>query len=330
MTFLATALQRFFTTYVTGQRGLARNTIVSYRDTCRLLLRHIAATTTSPVDEITVENMDAETVTGFLHYCQHTRGNSPATVNNRLAAIKALATQILLDYPQHAETMRRVLALPRRRQPRPAIAYLTADETTALLTAPNTATWTGRRDQAMLTLAAQTGLRATEIISLTTASIHLDQPGAHVEVVGKGRKQRSTPLTDATIGIMRPYLAERHARPGAVLFPGPRGQALSHDALAQRLKVHLQTTAVNTPNLARKHITFHALRHGAAMRLLEAGVDITVIALWLGHEQTSTTQKYLHADMAAKRNAIDRTRPPGVAAGRYKPSPDILDWLEHL
>jgi site-specific recombinase XerD len=330
MTFLATTLQKFFTVYAADQRGLSRHTITSYRDTIRLLVRYLARTTGQDPDELGVEALNADAVTQFLRHRQDERGNSPATANTRLAAIRALAGQILLDHPEHAETMRRVRAMPRRRQPRRTIAYLTPEETDALLAAPDTATWTGRRDRAMLALTVQTGLRASEVAALTTTSIRLDQPGAHVQCLGKGRKQRSTPLTTATTAVMRTYLAERLAKPGQALFPGPAGNPLSHDALTQRLKTHLAAAAADAPSLTRKSITFHGLRHTAAMRLLEAGVDITVIALWLGHEHTSTTQIYLHANMAAKQQAIDRTRPPNLPAGRYTPEPGIIGWLERL
>jgi integrase/recombinase XerD len=329
MTYLATALQAFFTNYVHTQRNLSDNTIASYRDTWRLLIKYICATQSTSADQIQLEDIDRDTVTAFLDHLIKERANTAATRNARLIAIRVLLAHSLPDHPEHAETIRRILTIPSAKTKKPLISYLNDDETDALIAAPQVATWTGRRDRMMLALVINTGLRISEVSHLTTATIH---PGIspYIECEGKGRKHRATPISAKTRDQMRVYLAERSSRPGTALFPGPHGNALSRDAIEHRLAIHIRTAAEACPSLRTKHVTMHTLRHTTAMNLLHAGVDLTVIALWLGHEQTSTTDIYLHADMQTKKDALERTRPPAVAPGIYKPKPDILTWLEAL
>lgn len=329
MNALATSLQTYFTTFAHTQRDMSANTISSYRDTWRMLLKYLAATLDGPVDALDFEAVTAANVTGFLDYLEHERGNSAKTRNTRLTAIRAVLSRALPDHPEYAATITQVLAIPPRRTTRPVIEFLIPAEIDALLAAPNQQTWTGRRDHALLTMAVQTGLRMGEICSLTCNDIHLGA-GPHIACTGKGRRQRITPLTKSTVTTMTNYLAERDARPGAALFCGPHGQSLSRDALEHRLAKHLVTAAITCPSIAAKHVTMHTLRHTAAMTLLAAGVDATVIALWLGHADTHSTDAYLHADMAIKQAAIDRTRPPDVKPGLYRPEPDILAWLTSL
>ena len=329
MTYLATFLQTFFTDYVHSQRALSANTIRSYRDTWRLLVKHLAATTATSPDQLLLENLDRATVTGFLEHLATQRGNTAATRNSRLAAIRVLLAQALPDHPEHADTIRRVLAIPPAKTTRPLTSYLDQDETAALLAAPNTTTWTGRRDQTMLALAINTGLRVSELAGLTTADVHL-HAGPHIECQGKGRKHRATPISAAMRDQLRAYLEERTLRPGDALFPGPHGQALSRDAIEQRLATHVHAATSACPSLVDKHVTAHTLRHTTAMNLLHAGVDLAVIALWFGHEQTSTTDRYLHADAEIKKDALAKTRPPHVTPGTYSPTADILAWLDSI
>lgn len=329
MNALASSLQSYFTTFAHTQRDLSVNTIASYRDTWRLLLKYLAATLGAPPDAIDLDLLTAANITGFLDDLERERGNCAKTRNARLTAIRAVLCRALPDHPEHAATITQVLAIPPKRTIRKVIEFLTAQEVDALLAAPDRNTWTGRRDHALLVLTVQTGLRVSEVCSLTHEDIHLGT-GPHVACTGKGRRQRITPLTKATVDNMKAYLAEQVTRPGAALFSGPQGRPLSRDALEHRLAKHLTTATATCPSLAAKHITMHALRHTAAMNLLAVGVDISVIALWLGHSDTHSTDAYLHADMAIKQAAIDRTRPPGVKPGTYKPPPDILAWLTAL
>lgn len=329
MNDLATSLQTYFTTFARTQRDLSENTIASYRDTWRMLLKHLTVALDTPADRIDFDALTAANITGFLDHLQHDRGNNAKTRNTRLTAIRAVLSRALPDHPEHAATITQILAIPPKRATRPVIEFLTPEETDALLAAPDRQTWTGRRDHTLLVMAIQTGLRISELCALTLGDIHLGV-GAHVTCTGKGRRQRSTPLTTTTMRTLEHYLTERKTRAGTAAFCGPHGQALSRDALEHRLAKHLNTARTTCPSLARKHVTMHTLRHTAAMNLLIAGVDVAVIALWLGHADTHSTNAYLHADMTIKQAAIDRTRPPGVAPGNYHPEPDILAWLTAL
>ena len=329
MTVLAACLQRYFTDYAHTQRDLSPNTISAYRDSWRLLIKHIVDTRAVPPEAIEIDMITVEQVTAFLDHLQTQRGNSVKTRNARLTAIRAVLSHALPDHPEHADTITRVLAIPARRCPAPPVEFLTPAETDALLAAPDQDTWTGRRDRALLTLAVQTGLRASELTGLTVDDLQLTT-AAHVTCTGKGRRTRATPLTPTTLAVLTPYLAERATRPGQALFPGPRGQHLSRDALERRLARHLATATTRCSSLTGKHVTMHTLRHTAAMNLLTAGVDVAVIALWLGHQTTASTDPYLHADMTIKQTAIDRTRPPKVQPGTYAPAASILTWLDAL
>lgn len=329
MNTLAIHLQTYFTTFAHSQRDLSAHTVSAYRDTWRMLITFLATKTGTSVERIDLDEINADNVTAFLDYLQHERGNSIATRNARLSAIRAVLAHALPGHLEHAGTITRVLAIPPKRHPKPMLDFLTLAESEALIAAPDPSTWTGRRDHALLALAIQTGLRISELTSLTCADVHLGV-GANVTCTGKGRRTRATPLTQATAAVMTGYLAERQARPGEALFCGPRGQQLSRDALEHRLKIHAATAATTCTSIADKHLTMHTLRHTAAMNLLADGVDISVIALWLGHQRTQSTDAYLHADMTIKQAAIDRTRPVHTKPGTYHPEPDILAWLNAL
>lgn len=334
-TYVSTVLQSFFTDYVHRQRSLSAHTVASYRDTWRMLIKHITATTDTPADMILLRQLTRGTITGFLDYLADTRNNSATTRNHRLAAIRVVATYALPDYPEHSDDLRTILAIPPAKTPGRQLHYLTGEEQYALVNAVDTSTWTGRRDQMMLTLTIDTGVRISEVIGLSTTDIHTGS-GAYIAIRGKGRKHRATPLSTATSQRLEDYLEERAQRvarcvhPSQVLFPGPGGDVLSRDAIARRLTIHLAAATPQCGSLQAKHITWHSLRHTTAMNLLHAGVDISVIALWLGHEQISTTQIYLHHDLQVKAKAMERTRPADVTAGVYKPPADILAWLDRL
>ena len=235
----------------------------------------------------------------------------------------------LLRHPEHAHDIQRVLSIPPKRTDRALVTFLDQQEIDALLAAPDRTTWTGRRDHALLMLAIQTGLRASELTTLNVADVQL-AGAAHVTCEGKGRKQRITPLTRTTSAVLRVWLAERAGHPDDPLFPTIRGRRLTRDALERRLAIHLAHAAKDQPSLSEKNVTLHTLRHTAAMQLLHAGIDTTVIALWLGHERVETTQIYLHADLALKEKALARTKPPDAKPGRYRPPDTLLAFLEAL
>jgi integrase/recombinase XerD len=329
MSDLAPVLQEFFTRRLVSQRDASPATISAYRDTFRLLIVFAAARAGKAPSALSLADLDAPAITAFLQHLQDDRGNSVRTRNARLAAVHSLFTYAALRHPEHGALIQRVLAIPGKRRDRTDVTYLTPDETDALLAACDQETRTGRRDHAMLALAVQAGLRVSELTGLTCADIR-HQAGPHVHCTGKGRKERDTPLLPATVRIMKAWLAERGGQPGDVLFPGPSGQQLSRDAVERRVKLYHSRASADCPSLAAKHVTVHTLRHSAAMRLLLAGVDITVIALWLGHESLTSTQAYLHADMHQKQEAIGKTAPPGSRQKRYQPPDPLLEFLEKL
>lgn len=329
MTLLAPSMQRYFTDRLIGQRRASPNTIATYRHTFQLLLAFVTDRTGTPPSTLDIADLDAPLIASFLDHLQTARGNTVATRNNRLAAIHSLFAYLALHHPEHADTIQRVLAIPAKRTERNLLTYLTNTEVDALLATCDQATWTGRRDHAMLALTIQTGLRISELIALDCQDITL-RPGANVHTIGKGRKARRTPLIPSIRTVLKAWLAERDGAPDEPLFPTRTDTRLSRDAVEHRLAIHLRTAAANCPSLNTKHITMHTLRHTAAMRLLLAGNDITVIALWLGHEQISTTNIYLHADMTHKQKAIDRTRPINAKPGRYQPTDTLLAFLEAL
>lgn len=329
MSALAPAMQAYFTQRLIGQRQASPNTIDAYRYTFRLLLRFATERTGTPPSELDIDQLDAPLIATFLEHLERERGNQAVTRNNRLAAIHSLFAYLAFHHPEHAASIQRVLAIPPKRTERNLLTYLTETEVDALLAACDQSSWTGRRDHAMLALTIQTGLRISELIAIDCQDITLGT-GAHVHTIGKGRKERRTPLTPTTKKVLKAWIAERTGAPGDPLFPTTTGRRLSRDAIERRLAIHLATAATSCPSLASKHVTMHALRHTAAMRLLLAGNDITVIALWLGHEQITTTQIYLHADMTHKQQAIDRTRPLNAKPGRYQPPDALLAFLEAL
>lgn len=329
MVALAPILQEYFTAYLVTQRAMSAATIRTYRDTWTLFLRFMSDTTGTPAHQLRLSDIDAAGVLTFLDHLETRRSNGVATRNLRLAAIKSVMAFYATKAPERLDTIAQIHAIPVKKKPRPEPTFLTSAQTQALLTAISMNTWTGRRDRAMFTLAVQTGLRLSEITSLTPTSLHLGD-GPHVACIGKGRKARTSPLTAATTAVLATYLHERLDRPGNALFPNPQGRALSPDAVQQRLATYVDRAGGTCPELISKHVTVHTLRHTAAMRFLEAGIDSAVIALWLGHETVATTSRYLHADLGIKRAALERTRQPDTPPGDYHPEDSLLAWLKTL
>ncbi|MCP4961030.1 MAG: tyrosine-type recombinase/integrase [Actinomycetia bacterium] len=329
MTTLAPSLQAFFTDRLIGQRAASPNTINAYKTTCRLLVGFVSERTGRPPSDLDIADIDAPLIAAFLGHLETDRHNGTSTRNNRLAAIHSLFGYLALHHPEHAGSIQRVLAIPTKRTQRNLLTYLTEPEVDALLQACDQHRWTGRRDHAMFALTIQTGLRISELAGLTCADVTLTT-GANVHTIGKGRKERHTPLVPTTRAILKAWLTERAGLPGDPLFPTTTGKHPSRDAIERRLARTLAVAGHSCPSIQAKRVTMHTLRHTAAMRLLLAGNDITVIALWLGHEQIATTNIYLHADMTQKQEAIDRVRPTTTRQGRYQAPDTLLAFLESL
>jgi integrase/recombinase XerD len=329
MSALAPTLQAFFTQRLMTQRRASAQTVAAYRDTFRLLLRFVAAQTSKLPAALAFADLDAPTIGAFLEHLEKERHNTVRTRNARLVAIHSLFRFAALRHPEDAAVIERVLAIPQKRYDRALVSFLTAPEVQALLDCPDRSTWIGRRDHALLLVAIQTGLRVSELTALRCSDAVLTA-GAHIRCQGKGRKERCTPLTKQAAGVVRRWLAERQGNPSDALFPSRRGTALSTDAVARPVTKYTRAAGACCPSLLVKNVTPHVLRHTSAMLLREAGVDISVIALWLGHERLESAQIYLHADLALKERALNRTTPPNVPPGRYRPSDAVLAFLDEL
>jgi integrase/recombinase XerD len=323
-------LQGFFTERLVRQLQASPQTISAYRDTIRLLLMFAAQKTKKAPSRLTIDDLDAVTVGAFLNYLDNDRHNSTATHNARLAAIHSFYRYALPLIPDRAHTASQVLAIPQRRHDRAIVSYLTSLETDAVLAAPDRTTWYGRRDHALLLTTVQTGLRVSEVTGLTTQDITITTPGAAIHTTGKGRKERSTPLTRQTAAVLHAWLAEAGPAPSGPAFPTHRGTRMSADAVQRLVAKHAATAALSCPSLHSKRVTPHTLRHTAAMTLLHAGVDTSVIALWLGHQSPVTTHIYLHADMTTKERALARVPELNTIPGRYRPADDLINFLERL
>lgn len=329
MTELAPTLEKYFIAHLIQAMDVSPHTIAAYRDTWRLLLAYVFKTTGTPAVEVRLEQLDAACIAAFLNDLQQCRGSSTNTRNARLAAIHSFFSYAATQYPDHAGLISRVLSVPFKRHERTDVTYLSEDEATALINAPTTANPTGRRDRILLATAITTGMRVSELTGLIWADLYLGT-GAHVLCHGKGRKDRATPLDKNTVTALKRWKNELHPEPENPVFPTQRGGRMSTDAVAQRVS-HAKTIAATTcPTLTNKNVTPHTLRHTTAMRMLHAGIDTSVIALWLGHTSMESTQIYLHADMGMKTEALDRLKPPGAKPGRYAPRPEQLAFLEAL
>jgi site-specific recombinase XerD len=329
MTVIAPTLQAFFTDRLTRQLQASPKTIASYRDTLRLLLGFAQERTGKQPSKLDWDDLNETLISAFLEHLETERGNSPRTRNLRLTAIRSLFKYAALQHPEHAAVIARVLSIPPKRHQKRQVTFLTAAEAQALIDAPDSSRWEGRRDRAILTLAIQAGLRVSELIALNCGDIVLGT-GAHVRCEGKGRKQRTVPLTTPAHTVLTTWLGERGGRPADPLFPTRTGRRLSRDAIEQRVATHAAPATNNCPSLAAKQLHPHVLRHSCAMSLLQAGVDTTIIALWLGHADVRSTQPYLHADLTIKEKALALVTPADVKPGRYKPPDQLLAFLEGL
>ena len=268
-------------------------------------------------------------IVAFLDHLEKHRDLSARSRNLRLTAIHSFFRYAAFEAPAHAAQIQRVLAIPSKRFTRTQVHFLTRPEVKALLAAPDQRTWFGRRDHVFLRVAAQTGLRLSEMTGLTHKDVTL-VPGAHVRVIGKGRKERCVPLAKATVTVLKAWLREPPRGDGYVLFPNARGRPLSPDGVHYLLVRHVKAAAQVCPSLKSKRVTLHVLRHTMAMDLLQGGVDCSVIALWLGHESLETTQIYLEATLAMKEKALNKTKPLKGRFKRYRPGDQLLGFLNNL
>jgi site-specific recombinase XerD len=325
---LAPLLERFFTQRLMQQRQASPHTISSYRDTFRRFLKFVQQRLRTSPSRLTFEKIDAPLIVAFLDDLEQ-HGLSIRSRNLRLTAFHSLFRYAAFELPTHAAQIQRVLAIPSKRFTRTLVPFLTRAEVDALLAAPDSRTWFGRRDHAFLLVAVQTGLRVSEMTGLTRQDVVLGA-GAHVRVLGKGRKERCTPLARSTRAVLQAWLREPRRGTEDILFPSAKGSRLTIHGVQYMLNKHRQAASRTCASLMQKRVTVHRLRHTAAMDLLQAGVDRSVIALWLGHESVETTQIYLEATLAMKEQALAKTSPPQGRAARYRPGDQLLGFLNSL
>jgi integrase/recombinase XerD len=328
-TTFSALLEAFFLDRLMQQRQVSSHTVASYRDTFRLLLQFAQQRLRKAPSSLVVSDLSTTLLGIFLDHLEQERHNTTRSRNVRLAAIHSFFRYVALHAPEYSAVAQRALAMPSKRYVRSPITFLTQVEVDALLAAPDLNTWYGRRDRALILLAAETGLRAAEILALRCQDIVFG-PTAHVWCQGKGRKMRCTPLRTDTVAVLRTWLRERHGASDDPVFPTVRGTVLSHDALQKLLDKHLAVARHHCQSLRDKRVTPHSLRHSLAMKLLQNGVDRSVIALWLGHESVETTSIYLHADMTLKERALQKTPARSVRARRYRPDDQVMAFLRSL
>lgn len=331
MTVLAPTLQAFFVSRLGRQRGASPHTIDSYRHAFRLLLAYAETQTSKRPSELDLADLDAVVVSGFLDYLEQERGNSVASRNTRLAAIHSFFRFASYRHPEHAETIQQVLAIPRKKTERTPRTFLINAEMDALAGAPDMSTWCGRRDHVLLVVALRTGLRLSELTGLRCRDVELDA-AAHVKCLGRGRKRRDTPLDKTTVALLRSWLKERRGGLDDALFPSRFGGRLSPDAVQRLVAKHVATAQATCPTLVNKQVSTHNLRHSCAMDLLRNGLDVAVLAIWLGHEKLESVNAYVHADPTLKERALNRLTPlnPAARPGRYKPTDELLTFLEGI
>ena len=327
---VATLIESFFTERLRRQRDVSANTIASYRDTFRLLFTFAQARLRKPPSALALDDLDAPFIGAFLTDLETKRGASARTRNLRLTAIRSFFRFASFEEPAHSALIQRALAIPSKRHDKRQVHFLTRPEIEAILAEPDQSTWLGRRDRTLLLVAAQTGLRLSELTGLDRQAVHLGI-GAHVRCIGKGRKERTTPLTAMARRVLQAWLKEPARRGATTLFPNMHGERLSADSVQALLAKHVRAAGAKCPSLAKKRVSPHVLRHSAAMELLQAGVDCSVIALWLGHESIETTQTYLHAHLALKEAALAKLKPyQRGKRTRFQPNDRLLAFLEAL
>jgi integrase/recombinase XerD len=322
-------LESFFIDRLMRQLKASTHTLTSYRDTFRLLLQYTQAYLRRAPSDLTITDLDAPLIGAFLDHLEKTRENTARSRNVRLAAIRSFFRYVAIHAPEYSAVSQRVLAMKSKRHVRRPVSFLTSTEIEALLAAPVLNRWNGRRDRALLLLALETGLRASEITGLRCENLVLGA-AAHVTCLGKGRKERCTPLRKSTVAVLRAWLKERRGQPADPLFPAMRGEAIGYDGLDHLLNKHLAVARERCSSLRSKRVTFHSLRHSRAMSLLRAGADRSVIARFLGHERVETTYMYLHADMQLKEQALAKARPIDSKVPRYRPGDRLLAFLKSL
>lgn len=325
----ATLLQNFFIQRLIQQQNASPRTIAAYRDTFRLLLNYASQVKGMSPADLTLCDVDAEFILDFLNHLEKERHNKVRSRNARLAAVRAFAYFVSLQCPPALAISQQILAIPMKRFEKPLLGFLTRDEVKTLISAPDTTTWCGHRDQIMLALLYNTGARVSEMLTIKVSDVSLGNT-SFVRLHGKGRKQRTVPLWKETAVVVRDWLIYANLHSESPLIPNRKGLPMTRTNVAERLTLAVMTATKQCPQLKGRKISPHTLRHTTAMHLLQSGVDLTIIALWLGHENPISTHGYVEADLSMKERALASIAPPETKHSRYRPKDALLNFLESL
>lgn len=326
---LGPVVQRYFCQYLVGQRDVSPQTINAYRDTFKLLIRFLEKRYRKRADELSVADLSAPRILAFLDDLERRRGNSARSRNARLAAIRSFIRYTASVEPLLLPLAQRLVAIPAKRFDHREVGYLSRKQMQSLLEAPDASTKTGLRDLVLLMLMYNTGARVSEITTLRVGDLHLDDGGA-IHIRGKGRKQRSVPLWRRTVRLLRQWLKQTDSSPDNPLLPNSRGAAMTRAGVAQRLRRTMKLAAQRDSTLGNRTVSPHTIRHTTAMHMLQSGVDLSVIAMWLGHESIQTTHQYLRADLETKKKALSAVESPRLPRSSKAPSKPLLQFLEGL
>ena len=327
-------IQKFFLQWMMSQRNVSPETIKSYRDSFRIYLKYIETHCGVALTKISMNQFDAEHILGFLSYLDKNRGNKPNTVNNRLAALHSFIKFMLFELPEYSGLLNRSLMVPFRKTTKQQMEFLTEEEIEALKNACKVDTPLGRRDLLMLLILYNTGVRVSELLGLKLCHIHIDHQNvsAYIRINGKGRKERHIPLWKSTTRYLVDYIRyhTRNEDENESLFANRHHDQLTRSGVRYRLSCLKQKASEVLPSLAKKNITPHSFRHTTAMRMLQAGVDISTIAIWLGHESIITTHKYMEADLEMKRRTLEKVADSGDLSFHFNPNYSIMTFLSSI
>jgi len=322
-------IQAFFTEHLCRHKRASQQTIASLRDSFRLLLEFLRTRTGNEPCSLLITDVDVTAILAFLDHLEEKRGNKVRSRNLRLAAIRTFFRFVALRDPERLGQVTQIMAIPVKRQEKRLISALTREEIEAILSTPDQSTWTGRRDYVLLLTMYNTGARVSEMTGLQREQVSFGQ-STYVKLHGKGRKERTVPLWPHTARALKSWFHELAGSCGTVAFPNARGHQMARDGVEYLLRGTVKKAVAKLPALIDKRISPHVLRHTTAMHLLQSGVDITVIALWLGHESIETTHCYVEADLATKQRALDKITPIQGKLTRFQPDDKLLAFLAAL
>jgi integrase/recombinase XerD len=324
-------LQCFFLERLMKQKNASPCTVSSYRDTFRIFLKYMKEKKQCDPSQITIAMVNAENIIDFLNYIETVRNNSIKTRNNRLAAIHSFMEYVSFQAPEYLAIVQRVMSVPFKKAETRNVDYLIKEEVDSILEGCDLSCWLGRRDRIMISLLYNTGVRVSELVSIKKKDVILNRNGTGlIHVIGKGRKERTIPIWKTTQNYLTEFFKEISGNDEDYLFTSERGEQLTRSGVTYRLDCLVKTASLRSPSILKKRVTPHVFRHTTAMHLLESGVDISTIAIWLGHESIETTHKYMVADIRLKETALAKTTEPNASEFRYKPSTDVLSFLDTL